>query len=206
MIKKDNIRYKAIAKLISELKIKFLGDFGSGNQVLKKFLGKSLKYKSFDYPKYDLEKPFSFKEDLDGVISQEVIEHLRNPRIFLNSLNKSLKNKTKLIITVPNSAFIKYRIQLLFGKTPDTFMGPTANISLFGKEYNLLSKEKKLELDFMLHVRSYNYEELKKILELEGFKIIKRMKLKYAGLNGFFLSLLPLNFQGCHFILAELRK
>jgi len=206
MKEKDDIRYKALSYLIKKLNCKFLGDFASGGEIMKNFLPKNIKYKSFDYPRFNLEKSFLIQEEIDCAISQEVIEHLRNPRIFLHSLNKSLKNKTKLILTIPNSSFIKYRLQFLLGKNPDTFMGPSVEISLFGKSYYKLSKKEKLSSDFMLHVRSYNFKEIKKMLELENFEVLKRFKLKYNGLKGFLLKMLPLNFSGYHFILAELKK
>jgi len=205
MDKKDIVRYKKIKEMVVGLKCKSIGDFASGNEIIRKFLDKKANYYSYDYPEYDLEKSFEIKEKLDCAISSEVLEHLRNPRTFLNSLSRFMPRGSKLILTTPNSAFIKNRINLFFGKTPLTFFGPSYLEAIYGKNYSSLSKEEKLNLDFQLHVRSYNYVELKKILRLEGFKIIKRSKLRYPGLKGLFLYLLPLNFQGCHVIIAELK-
>lgn len=203
MDKKDIIRYKKISEIIKKMNCNKVEDFASGNKIIRKFLSKNITYVAYDYPKYDLEKPFKIKDKINCAISSEIFEHLRNPRVFIHSLSKSMQKGSKLILTTPNSAFIKNRIDLLFGKTPLTFFGPTYLEAMYGKEYNSLPKDKKRELDFQLHVRAYNYNEIKKILKLEGFKIIKRIKLKYPGMRGALLHLLPLNFQGGHFIIAE---
>ncbi len=206
MNKKDILRYKKIAQTVKKMNCKFVGDFGSENQILKKFFDKNIVYKSFDFPKYDFEKRFKIKENLDCVVFSEVFEHLRNPRNFLKSISESLKKGSKLILTTPNSTFIKNRFSLLFGKTPLCFFGPSYKEALFGKSYSLLSEKEKLNLDMELHLRAYNYRDIKKILNLEGFRIIKRVKIKYKGLKGKILNILPLNFHGQHFIIAELYK
>jgi SAM-dependent methyltransferase len=206
MDKKEIIRYKVISRILDKLKVKRVGDFASGSQVLRDFVPKEIEYHSYDYPQYNLEEKFKIRENLDCAISSEVIEHLRNPRNFLDSLSNSMKNNSILILSTPNSTFIKNRLELLFGKTPRTFFGPAYKDALFSNEYPKLPKDKKLEKDFGLHVRAYNYNELKRILELSGFRIIKRIKLKYPGLRGKILFLFPLNFQGSHLIISKLVK
>ncbi|HQI57918.1 MAG TPA: methyltransferase domain-containing protein [Candidatus Pacearchaeota archaeon] len=217
----EELRYKQIGELINKLNCKSVGDFASGDEQIKNFLKKNISYKSYNYPEYNLEKYFILKENLDCAVLSEVFEHLRNPRVFIHSLSKSMRPGGKLILTTPNSGFLKNRIQLLFGVTPVAFFGPSSREVIFGlkyngKDYHQLSDEERLKLDLMLHVRCYSYEELRAILEVEGFKIIKRMKLKYSGVNSPYSKIriipkiinyiLPLNFQGTHFILAEKRR
>ncbi|MFC1615493.1 class I SAM-dependent methyltransferase, partial [Patescibacteria group bacterium] len=60
----------------------------------------------------DLSSPdFSLKEDYDYIVLSEIIEHLVYPERLINKI----KNKSKyLIISLPNSAFYRYRMGLLF--------------------------------------------------------------------------------------------
>jgi methionine biosynthesis protein MetW len=62
----------------------------------------------------DLEKIDSLKLDgkFDVIILSEVLEHTKNPEEIIGELKKYTKN---FIITVPNSAFYRYRIGLFFG-------------------------------------------------------------------------------------------
>ncbi len=206
MDKKDILRYMKIGEIIREIGCLSIGDFASGGETMKQFIDKDIKYKSYDYPEFNFEKSFILNKNVDCAISSEVLEHLRNPRVFLNSLANSMGKGSKLILTTPNSGFIKNRVSLLLGKTPLTFFGPSYKEAIFGKNYSLLSEGRKRELDFSLHVRAYNYKELKEILKIEGFKVVRRYKMKYLGIKGITLHLLPLNFQGIHFLVAELKN
>ena len=62
----------------------------------------------------DLEKIDSLKLDgkFDVIILSEVLEHTKNPEEIIGELKKYTKS---FIITVPNSAFYRYRIGLFFG-------------------------------------------------------------------------------------------
>ena len=62
----------------------------------------------------DLEKIDSLKLDgkFDAIILSEVLEHTKNPEEIIGELKKYTKS---FIITVPNSAFYRYRIGLFFG-------------------------------------------------------------------------------------------
>ncbi len=60
----------------------------------------------------DLEdKNFTLPEQYDYIVLSEVVEHLREPEELLEKLSRSTKY---FIISIPNSAFYRYRLSLLF--------------------------------------------------------------------------------------------
>lgn len=62
----------------------------------------------------DLEKvnPDSFHETYDYMVLSEVLEHTRNPEEIIQELKKHTKH---FALTIPNSAFYRYRFHLMFG-------------------------------------------------------------------------------------------
>ncbi len=50
-------------------------------------------------------------ENYDVIIASEVLEHIRNPEQAIEKLSKHTK---RFIISIPNSAFYRYRIHLMF--------------------------------------------------------------------------------------------
>lgn len=52
-------------------------------------------------------------QSLDWIFALEVIEHLANPRHFIQEARRALKQNGKLIITTPNNDSIRARISLL---------------------------------------------------------------------------------------------
>lgn len=62
--------------------------------------------KNIDSPDFDL------LENFDYIVLSEIVEHLVYPEKLINKI----KNRTKhLIISLPNSAFYRYRLGLMFG-------------------------------------------------------------------------------------------
>jgi SAM-dependent methyltransferase len=59
-------------------------------------------------------------ESMDVVISVATIEHVVDPYVVLDELNRIAKPDATLICSVPNYAYLKHRIQLLFGIQPRT--------------------------------------------------------------------------------------
>jgi len=57
---------------------------------------------------------------IDVVISVATIEHVVNPYLVLDELYRTAKRTAVLICSVPNYAYLKHRIALLFGKQPKT--------------------------------------------------------------------------------------
>lgn len=66
--------------------------------------------------------PFE-KSFFDYVLLLDVIEHLRYPHILLSVLGTYLKPNGKIILSIPNVAFISIRLALLRGKFQYTNMG-----------------------------------------------------------------------------------
>ena len=59
--------------------------------------------------------PFK-NNSFDYILLLDVLEHLRNPEKLLKSLKRYLKMDGKVIISVPNIAFLSIRLALLWGK------------------------------------------------------------------------------------------
>lgn len=57
-------------------------------------------------------KPDSFHKTYDYMILSEVLEHTRNPEEIIQELKKHTRN---FALTIPNSAFYRYRFHLMFG-------------------------------------------------------------------------------------------
>ena len=65
------------------------------------------------------EEKLPYNEDMfDVVIAGEIIEHLTNPKNFLEECYRVLKPNGVLILTTPNVCFLLSRIKVLFGKLP----------------------------------------------------------------------------------------
>lgn len=56
---------------------------------------------------------FSLSDHYDYIIASEILEHLSRPE---NLLKKIIGKTNFLVISVPNSAFYKFRLRLLFGR------------------------------------------------------------------------------------------
>lgn len=61
-----------------------------------------------------------FDEKFDYIIAGEIIEHLSNPGLFLDSATKHLENNGELIITTPNiSSLFLIPLVIVFDKSQD---------------------------------------------------------------------------------------
>ncbi|MDO8646847.1 MAG: class I SAM-dependent methyltransferase [Candidatus Diapherotrites archaeon] len=114
--------------------------------------------------------PFNAK--FDKALSIEVIEHLEKPEKMLQQARKSLKKGGVLVISTPNRNFpftydpINYLLEKVFGKH--------IGIGIYG----------------FGHERIFSFEELKELLEKNGFKIqeAKFLNHYFAGLCENYLS------------------
>lgn len=59
----------------------------------------------------DVIKDFKIKKNFDYIILSEVLEHTRNPEEIIDVLKDNTRN---FIITIPNSAYYKFRFSLFF--------------------------------------------------------------------------------------------
>ncbi len=94
----------------------------------------------------------------DVAICTEIIEHLDRPLDLLMKANRILKTNGVLILSTPNHASLKNRVNLFFGK-------PT-NQHLFGVDHVYQMNE-------WVHKREYTIGELGRLLEPVGFRIEK---------------------------------
>lgn len=79
------------------------------------------KRKGIDAEVADIEsEKFQISATYDYIVASEVLEHLAKPeRVMQKCRGKFLKY---LVITVPNTGFIGYRLRLLVGRTPKQWM------------------------------------------------------------------------------------
>jgi glycosyltransferase involved in cell wall biosynthesis/precorrin-6B methylase 2 len=89
-------------------------------------------------------------ETYDAIILGDVVEHLRDPRKFLQEISKHLKPHGKILMSLPNVANIWVRLNLLFGRF---------NYSRVG----ILDET---------HLRFFTLESSKKIAAESGLKVI----------------------------------
>ena len=85
-------------------------DLGSGDQFLmNEFKKRGISYFSLDIKDLDFEKDkFSFESNkFDLVISLAVLEHLKNPDLFLEESRRVLKNESYLFLSTPNWKYSK---------------------------------------------------------------------------------------------------
>jgi len=69
----------------------------------------------------NIDEKIDFSENtFDVIICLAVLEHIFDPYFVVGEINRTLKPKGIFILEVPNVAYLKYRIQLLFGKLPVT--------------------------------------------------------------------------------------
>jgi glycosyltransferase involved in cell wall biosynthesis len=112
----------------------------------------------------------------DVVLMLDILEHLKNPEEFLLRLRSKCGLDTKILISVPNVAFLPVRFLLFFGRFN------------YGKA-GILDKR---------HTRLFTYYSLKKILKQGGFIIEKIRGVpapfpKALGNNRFARFLLQMN-------------
>ncbi len=85
-------------------------DLGSGDEFLKnEFIKKEIKYYGLDIKDLDFDKDnFNFNDSsFDLVISLAVLEHLKNPDLFLSEIRRVLKNGSYLFLSTPNWKYSK---------------------------------------------------------------------------------------------------
>ena len=106
----------------------------------------------------DINKVINFpKEMFDTATCIAVLEHIFDPYFVVNEICRILKPGGIFILEVPNIAYVKYRIRLLFGKLPVT-----------SSPYNW----REIGWDGG-HLHYFTKKSLRKLLEESGFKILK---------------------------------
>ncbi len=73
----------------------------------------------------------------DIVIALDIMEHVFDVFNFLENCNRILKNGGRLFIRVPNIAYVRHRMRLLFGALPITssWFGTPGEVSAWQERY-----------------------------------------------------------------------
>jgi len=124
------------------------------------------KFEEIKYMKLDIDKsriPLE-SESIDIVFLTGVLEHLYNPANVFNEIDRICKRKGLLYMITPNSANLKNRISLLFGK------------SIYHDLRGWLHKhrftiENTQELKFLGHIREYTKSEVIELLNIYNFDL-----------------------------------
>lgn len=109
---------------------------------------KKIKQKGFEVYAMDAEN-IKLSERFDYIVAGELIEHLSNPGLFLQSLHTCLKKNGSVILTTPNiSSIFLYAIVVFFDQTQD----PT-HVNYFDKK----------NLAILVHRFNFEIKEIKYI-------------------------------------------
>lgn len=100
------------------------------------------------------------KRKYDVIMFADVLEHLINPELVLKLAKTKLKKKGRIIISLPNVAFILNRIQLLLGRWEY-------------REFGTLDKT---------HLKFYTVESGRKMVESTGLKVRKIQPYNQFGM------------------------
>lgn len=162
------LRYPQLAKIIAELHPRSLLDVGCGSGYLAGLLKARVPgvvMDGTDISGLALERArphfqHVWKTDLDKdplpagtsaydtAVCVEVLEHLYDPGHALAEIHRCLSADGRLVATVPNMAFWRFRVDLLCGRVP----APSAD---------------------QRHLHSYDIGLFKKLLEDKGFAVKK---------------------------------
>ena len=93
----------------------------------------------------------------DVIISEALIEHLKDPKLFLTRISTLLSEKGLLIIATPNQTTLINRLRLLFGRS---IYWPIGEFFSDGES-------------FIGHWREYTLSELEYMIRESGFEVIK---------------------------------
>ena len=132
----------------------------------------------------DVEKKWEYpNSSFDIVIMSHIIEHVANPDYLLLEARRVLKKGGIIIVNTPNLAAWFNRGLLLFGFQPFFTEVSTVDKTLGIKFTRKLTKYK----DPLGHMRVFTFGALIDIVELHGFKIIKKSGLEFFILPKFLL-------------------
>lgn len=137
-------------KLINEKKC-IVDGIDANDQVLK--IAKQRGYKStylinLNNDQINLDQ---IAKKYDIIIFADILEHLIHPEYILKTLNKNLKPEGKILVSLPNVAFILNRFELMMGRW--TY-----------REFGTLDKT---------HLRFYTIRSIADLIEKAGYSVIK---------------------------------
>jgi SAM-dependent methyltransferase len=141
----------------------------------------------------DLEKEISIDDNsVDICVASEVLEHIYHSKKLISEIKRTLKPYGILILSVPNICSLKYRFAFLIGKIP----AHAAKADMFYKD------------DRRGHIRDYNFKEIKILLEMFNFEVLKSKSdgLSFKGKTIISPFILPKTFGDAIIIKARVRK
>jgi SAM-dependent methyltransferase len=117
----------------------------------------------------NLEEGIPFESNkFDFIYLSEILEHMYNPDFLLEEIHRVLKETGYLLLSTPNLCAWYNRILLLFGIQP-LFIETSVKWAFVGA--GPLRRFKK-ETYPIGHVRVFNFQALKDLLTVNGFKIV----------------------------------
>ena len=157
-------RYRKIKSLIGDTGNKIVLDIGAGRMPISKGI-KTKKTIRLDGVKdydpdicCDINKGLPLKKgSIDIIIAGELIEHLYNPFKFIREAHRILKKGGFLVLSTPNVCSLTNRFKMLFGNLPSYCAAPQDDES------------------FERHIIDFNLSILTRMLEMSGFKIVKKI-------------------------------
>ena len=122
-------------------------DVGAGDSYLRKELRYYAPYNAITTSRCNLDERRYRRSGYKLITSFDVLEHLYNPLFHLKELRRVIADDGDLLLTTPNDQSLIYKFEHL------------------------------ISLKYGPHVHQYSERDLRRILELAGFKIVELRKL-----------------------------
>jgi len=131
--------------------------------IAKKGISNGLDIRTASFPDKTL-----YTEEYDVITFNDVFEHIERPNEILEHVYTQLKNDGLLVINLPSSNGIIFKISCLLARLG--YMPPLEG--LWQKGY------------FSPHIYYYSHHNLRKIVEKHGFELIAKSTLDAIRING----------------------
>ncbi|MDX6559891.1 MAG: hypothetical protein QOF72_2940 [Blastocatellia bacterium] len=165
----------ALARLGFDVTVTELEEFLAGPALPNRFKKHGIKFFPCNLRSYHL--PFT-DEEFDLVIMCEILEHLNfNPLPLLKEINRVLRRKGLLYLTVPNHVALQHRLEQIEGRS---IHNPIEDYV-----FQLVPNS---TMTVGLHWREYTADEIKEMLEKVSLKVIKQrfdMQYEWTTPRGF---------------------
>jgi SAM-dependent methyltransferase len=97
---------------------------------------------------------------VDVCIAGDVLEHIYKSHKFIRDVHRVLRKNGMVFISVPNIVSLKYRVKFMLGGIPSHAARADSTFPDSNK---------------MGHVRDYSFSELRKLLQKNGFRVMKEV-------------------------------